>query len=198
MLFWGENLSLKRLFFSVNGGGLTFNIKGIKETEVELKQIKELMASMGRTGIKRLTLKKENFELIIEREEQLGGRHVDSPSEFSEEAFKQPAWSRTDQALSRGSEMPVGLGSAEAPKEDVNSKYVTSPMVGTCYTSPSPEDPPFIKVGDKVDKNSVVCIIEAMKVMNEIKANVVGTVAEVLIDTGQPVEFGSKLFRIVE
>jgi acetyl-CoA carboxylase biotin carboxyl carrier protein len=98
--------------------------------------------------------------------------------------------------------MPVGLGAssmtAEAPKEDVNSKYVTSPMVGTCYTSPSPEDPPFIKVGDKVDKNSVVCIIEAMKVMNEIKANVAGTVAEVLIDTGQPVEFGSKLFRIVE
>ena len=88
--------------------------------------------------------------------------------------------------------------SSEHPKEDLNSTYVTSPMVGTFYTSPSPEDPPFVKVGDKIDKNTVVCIIEAMKVMNEIKANVTGTVAEVLVETGQPVEFGSKLFRIVE
>jgi acetyl-CoA carboxylase biotin carboxyl carrier protein len=71
-------------------------------------------------------------------------------------------------------------------------------MVGTFYISPSPEDPPFIKVGERVDKNSVVCIIEAMKVMNEIKANVTGTVAEVLVETGQPVEFGTKLFRITE
>ena len=88
--------------------------------------------------------------------------------------------------------------SSEQPKEDLNSTYVTSPMVGTFYTSPSPEDPPFVKVGDKIDKNTVVCIIEAMKVMNEIKANVSGTVAEVLVETGQPVEFGSKLFRIIE
>ena len=175
-----------------------------KETEVELKQIKELMAAMGRTGTKRITLKKENFELIIERDEQAGSRFADSQLEFSEEAFKQPpAWSRTDQALSRGSEMPSrpnvsSMAAAEAPKEDVSSLYVTSPMVGTFYSSPSPEDPPFIKPGDRVEKNSVVCIIEAMKVMNEIKANITGTVLEVLVDTGQPVEFGTKLFRIIE
>jgi acetyl-CoA carboxylase biotin carboxyl carrier protein len=71
-------------------------------------------------------------------------------------------------------------------------------MVGTFYTSPSPDDPAFIKVGDRIDKNSVVCIIEAMKVMNEIKANVAGTIAEVLVESGQPVEFGTKLFRVVE
>lgn len=175
----------------------------IKETEVEFKQIKELMAVMGRTGTKRLTLKKENFEIIIEREEHANERFNDSQFEFSEETFKQPmTWSRADQALSRGSEMPAGrIASpivAEKPKEDVNNIYVTSPMVGTFYHAPSPEDPPFIKVGDKVEKNSVVCIIEAMKVMNEIKANVTGTVLEILVETGQPVEFGTKLFRIVE
>jgi acetyl-CoA carboxylase biotin carboxyl carrier protein len=174
-----------------------------KETEVELKQIKELMAAMGRTGTKRLTLKKENFELTIEREEQAGGRFAEPQFEFAEDTLKQPpAWSRADQALSRGSEMPAGRMTsgmtAEMPKEDVNSIYVSSPMVGTFYTAPSPDDPPFVKVGDKVDKNTVVCIIEAMKVMNEIKANVTGTVAEVLVETGQPVEFGTKLFRIVE
>lgn len=174
-----------------------------KETEVELKQIKELMAAMGRTGMKRVIIKKESFELTLEREELAGGRIADSTFDFSDESHKQnAAWNRAEQALSRGSEMPAGrLASpvaAEPPKEDVNSSYVTSPMVGTFYTSPSPEDPPFVKAGDKVDKNTVVCIIEAMKVMNEIKANITGTIAEVLVETGQPVEFGSKLFRIVE
>jgi acetyl-CoA carboxylase biotin carboxyl carrier protein len=170
---------------------------------VELKQIKELMAAMGRTGTKRITLKKENFELMIERDEYVNGRFADSQLEFSEETFKQPTgWTRTDQALSRGSDMPARpMASSipsEVPKEDVASTYVTSPMVGTFYAAPSPEDTPFIKVGDKVEKNRVVCIIEAMKVMNEIKANVTGTVAEVLVETGQPVEFGTKLFRIIE
>lgn len=173
-----------------------------KETEVELKQIKELMAAMGRTGTKRITLKKENFELIIERDEQSSGR-IPEHLDFSDETFKQPqVWSRADQALSRGSELPsrstASPAVAEAPKEDVASQFVTSPMVGTFYAAPSPEDPPFIKVGDRVEKNSVVCIIEAMKVMNEIKANVAGIVAEVLVEAGQPVEFGSKLFRITE
>jgi acetyl-CoA carboxylase biotin carboxyl carrier protein len=174
-----------------------------KEIEVELKQIKELMAAMGRTGTKRITLKKENFELVIEREEHASGRFVESQLEFSEENYKQPSiWSRTDQALSHGSEMPARPVTSpittEAPKEDINSVYISSPMVGTFYTAPSPGDPPFVKVGDRVDKNSVVCIIEAMKVMNEIKANVAGTVAEILVETGHPVEFGTKLFRIIQ
>ncbi len=175
-----------------------------KEIEVELKQIKELMAAMGRTGIKRITLKKENFELVLEREEHAGGRFVETSLEFADETFKQPpAWRRTDQALSRGSEMPARpmtspIATELPTQEDVNSVYVNSPMVGTFYIASSPEDPPFVKVGDKVDKNTVVCIIEAMKVMNEIKANVTGTVAEVLAETGQPVEFGTKLFRIIE
>lgn len=171
---------------------------------MELKQIKELMAAMGRTGTKLLTIKKENFELTIEREEQGGIRLSDSNYDLSDEVFKQHSHlSRAEQALSRGSEMPSGrphlpLTASEQAKEGIPGSYVTSPMVGTFYTSPSPEDPPFVKVGDKVDKNTVVCIIEAMKVMNEIKANAVGTIAEILIETGQPVEFGSKLFRIIE
>jgi acetyl-CoA carboxylase biotin carboxyl carrier protein len=174
-----------------------------KEPEVEFKQIKELMAAMGRTGIKRLSLKKENFELSLEREDIPGTRLPEPPFDLSDETLRQTiAINRAEQALSRGSEMPAGRATspihAETPKEDANSLFVTSPMVGTFYNSPSPEDPPFVKPGDKVEKNTVVCIIEAMKVMNEIKANVSGTVAEVLMDPGQPVEFGTKLFRIVE
>lgn len=171
-----------------------------KELEVELKQIKELMAAMGRTGTKRLKLKKENFELMIEREEQ-GEGHFNESLDFSEDAFKQPM-NRANQALSRGSDMlaksMVMPTPTESPKEDLHSKYVTSPMVGTFYPAPAPEDTPFVKVGDKVEKNTLVCIIEAMKVMNEIKANMTGIIAEVLIEAGQPVEFGTKLFRITE
>lgn len=173
---------------------------------MELKHIKELMAAMGRTGIKRIKLKKEDYELILEREDQGASRsslELTSPYyglEEHERYLQTPLTNRTDQALARGAEMSTGrVSPAEVPKkEDTTSTFVTSPMVGTFYSSPSPENPSFVKVGDRIEKHTVVCIIEAMKVMNEIKAGVSGTVAEILLETGQPVEFGTKLFRIVE
>ena len=73
---------------------------------------------------------------------------------------------------------------------------IRSPIVGTFYKSPSPESPPFVGPGDRVKPDSVVCIIEAMKVMNEIKAEVSGEVVEVLVENGQPVEFDQPLFRV--
>jgi acetyl-CoA carboxylase biotin carboxyl carrier protein len=75
-------------------------------------------------------------------------------------------------------------------------EHVKSPMVGTYYGSPSPDQPAFVKVGDKISENTVVCIIEAMKVMNEVKAGVSGVVAEILVSNAESVEFGTKLFRI--
>jgi acetyl-CoA carboxylase biotin carboxyl carrier protein len=69
-------------------------------------------------------------------------------------------------------------------------------MVGTYYSSPGPDQPVFVKVGDKVTENTVVCIVEAMKVMNEVKAGMSGTVAEILVNNAQPVEFGTRLLRI--
>jgi acetyl-CoA carboxylase biotin carboxyl carrier protein len=69
-------------------------------------------------------------------------------------------------------------------------------MVGTFYRSASPGDPTFVKIGDAVSENSVVCIIEAMKVMNEVKAQKSGKIVEILVENMQPVEFGTKLFRI--
>jgi acetyl-CoA carboxylase biotin carboxyl carrier protein len=165
---------------------------------VELKHIKELMASMGRTGTKKLQIKQNDFELTLERHDL--SRPMDINMDLYED-FKQPlSQNRADQALSHGSNLSSAPVSSliEAPKQDDKSLYVTSPMVGTFYGSPSPDDPVFIKPGDKIEKNTIVCIIEAMKVMNEVKANVSGTVAEVLVESGQPVEFGSKLFRIIE
>jgi acetyl-CoA carboxylase biotin carboxyl carrier protein len=75
-------------------------------------------------------------------------------------------------------------------------KDITSPMVGTFYRTPSPESPPFVDVGATVNEDTVVCIIEAMKVMNEIKAETSGAIAEVLVENGKPVQFGQALFRV--
>lgn len=88
---------------------------------------------------------------------------------------------------------------AEAPKADVedsNLYQITSPMVGTFYAAPSPDAPPYVKVGDKVDSDTVVCIVEAMKLFNEIEAEVKGEIVEVLVQNEQLVEFGQPLFLV--
>jgi acetyl-CoA carboxylase biotin carboxyl carrier protein len=77
-----------------------------------------------------------------------------------------------------------------------NYKEITSPMVGTFYSSPSPDAPSFVEAGKTINADSVVCIIEAMKVMNEIKAEISGKVVEVVAENGKPVQFGQVLFRV--
>ncbi len=84
----------------------------------------------------------------------------------------------------------------DASAEDPNATYITSPMVGTFYTSPSPDAAPLINVGDQVGPETVVCIIEAMKVFNEIPAERSGSIATVLVGNGDSVEFGQKLFLL--
>lgn len=166
---------------------------------MELKQIKELMASMGRTGTKKLVLKKEGFELELEREDAGVFRQEPHLSlEYNEEFSYIPGNTpRANAALLRGKEMSAPLVTPTEPSHSYEAaSYIISPMVGTFYTAGAPDEPPFLKVGDKVEKNTVVCIIEAMKVMNEVKAGIAGTVVEILVDNGNPVEFGTKLFRI--
>ncbi|WP_257459857.1 acetyl-CoA carboxylase biotin carboxyl carrier protein [Archangium lipolyticum] len=85
---------------------------------------------------------------------------------------------------------------AAAPAAEKPGHVVTSPFVGTFYRTPAPEQPAFVEVGTVVKKGQVLCIIEAMKLMNEIEADVAGRVAEILVENGQPVEFGQALFRI--
>ncbi|MBM3208558.1 MAG: acetyl-CoA carboxylase biotin carboxyl carrier protein [Chlamydiae bacterium] len=172
---------------------------------MELKQVKELMAAMEKAGIKKLSIKeKTGYELHLERE----GEHEANSAANSHSGgalfAHHPSFKHHD-----SHHFPVHHHPAHPPitaetkaesgakNEKVDGKFITSPMVGTFYRTPSPEDPPFIKVGDKVDENTVVCIVEAMKVMNEVKAGMSGVVAEVCLENGHPVEFGSKLFRIV-
>jgi acetyl-CoA carboxylase biotin carboxyl carrier protein len=152
------------------------------------------MLAMGRTGIKKLVLKKEGVELQLEREERAPCRTFDSGDLQALE--ENPM--RGEIERHRASSPVVGFEPEKKPAvEDENALFVTSPMVGTFYRSPSPNDPPFVKAGDRIEKNTVVCIIEAMKVMNEVKADVSGTVAECLIYDRHPVEFGTKLYRVL-
>lgn len=156
-----------------------------------MKQIKELMSAMEKMGIKRLRIKdKEEYEIELEREGDAAHMAHHSPYPHPEVAHRFPAHSTP----------PYRDHKEEAPKAEekkVDGRFINSPMVGTLYASSSPDDPPFVKVGDKIDENTIVCIIEAMKVMNEVKAGVSGTIAEVFIENAHPVEFGTKIFRIV-
>lgn len=166
------------------------------------------MASMEKAGIKKLSIKeKTGYELHLERHEE----HVSQTGHPASFAAHPPA-ALFSQHHFKPHEHPPHFPVHHAPapsqseergqvsvkkEEKLEGRAVTAPMVGTFYTAPSPDDPPFVKVGDRVDENTVVCIIEAMKVMNEVKAGISGVVAEVCLDTGHPVEFGTKLFRIV-
>ncbi len=82
------------------------------------------------------------------------------------------------------------------PECEVEGELITSPMVGTFYQAPSPDSPPYVKVGDKVKKGQTLCIIEAMKIMNELEAEFDCEILEVLVEDGQPVEFDTPLFRV--
>jgi acetyl-CoA carboxylase biotin carboxyl carrier protein len=90
----------------------------------------------------------------------------------------------------------ASAAAAAAPVDEAKVAYIVSPIVGTFYRSPSPESPPFADVGNQVKVGQAVCIVEAMKLMNEIESDVAGTVLEVLVENGHSVEFGQRLFKI--
>lgn len=142
------------------------------------------MAYLESSKLKKMVYKKGDFELHLEKE----GEPAPAPVPYAVHA------PHPKHQFEPSHELPP-LKAPEKPSE-APGKYVTSPMVGTFYGAPAPDKPAFVKVGDKVNENTVVCIIEAMKVMNEVKAGASGTVAEILADSSQPVEFGTRLLRI--
>jgi acetyl-CoA carboxylase biotin carboxyl carrier protein len=139
---------------------------------VKLEEIKEIINLLEKSSLNKLSLKKGDFELAIEKPIYPASPLL--PLELKE----------VEKSLST------------KPLEQTNEIFVSSPMVGTFYSTPSPNDPAFVKIGDIVDTNTVICIIEAMKVMNEVKAGMKGKIKEILCKSAQPVEFGTKLFRI--
>ncbi len=165
---------------------------------MDLKQIKELMAAMRRAGLKRISLKeKTGFEIELECfDSHPEIVQVPVPQGFREYHSPIAAQGSHSAPLPHSAPFSAQTQSAPAGGEEPG-QFITAPMVGTYYDTPAPGKPPFVKVGDKVDPQTVVCVIEAMKVMNEVKAGVSGTVVSMLHTAAQPVEFGTKLFKIV-
>ena len=150
---------------------------------------------MKRSELTEFAVEEEGFKLKIRRGTNglpivSSGRGSNSPFPSMGDSATNPPISLPPQA-SNGSIPPV-----VADAEEVGVAYIKSPMVGTFYRSPSPESKPFVEPGTKVAENTVVCIIEAMKIMNEIQAEIKGTVIETLVENGQPVEYGQRLYKV--
>jgi len=145
---------------------------------------------MKRSELSEFEFEEEGFKIKIKRGS--GGQPIISAVPQSAHPF--PALIPENQAS--GARPTVAAQAASQNEDETGFTYVKSPMVGTFYRSPSPENPAFVENGSKVEEKTAVCIIEAMKIMNEIQAEAKGTVVEVLVENGQPVEYGQRLFKV--
>jgi acetyl-CoA carboxylase biotin carboxyl carrier protein len=148
----------------------------------DLKEIKAIIDLMQKHDLSVFEIEKEGFRLKLEK--RLSAQAA---------AAVPPAVAAPSEAVPAA---PETTAAAPKPIESVPLKEIVSPMVGTFYRSASSDSPPFVDVGKTVAEDTVVCIIEAMKVMNEIKAETGGVITEVLAENGKPVQFGQVLFRV--
>ncbi len=146
---------------------------------MDFKEIKELIKIFDKSGLSKFKLKKEDIEITLEKE------LAAAPSQ-------QPQVTQSAPQLTATVEEPAK--ELEAAKK--KGEYITSPMVGTFYRAPSPDSPPFVKVGDVVSKGQTIGIIEAMKIFNEIEAEFDCKILEILVEDGQPVEYDMPLFLV--
>lgn len=161
--------------------------------EFDFDKLRELLTVLGSTDISELSLKSEGFELTVKKESQGGNRIVIASGMADLQVPAAPV------AMPQVAQPPaIESGGAPPPTARANERLleITSPMVGTFYRSPAPDEPPFVDVGDRVRSGQTVCIIEAMKLMNELEAEVNGEIVEILAQNGEPVEFGQVLMRV--
>ncbi|MBD2869555.1 acetyl-CoA carboxylase biotin carboxyl carrier protein [Paenibacillus arenilitoris] len=161
----------------------------------KLSEIKELIKLVDQTSVHELEIENEGTRLLIRKPgktevvnvQAAPVTHTYSPAPLAAPAA-QPAAGAVTQA-------PAADAAPPSPAAD-NLHQIVSPMVGTFYSAPSPDAPSFVKVGDRVNEKSVVCILEAMKLMNELEAEVRGEIVEILVSNGQLVEYGQPLFLV--
>lgn len=151
---------------------------------MDIKEIKAIIDLMRKNDLSVFKMESEGFKLTLKK----GGDY--------QPVITVPAQAVAAAAPAPGAVPAPGPASSAAPEPAGNFKEITSPMVGTFYRTPSPESGPFVEIGTQITPDSVVCIIEAMKVMNEIKAEISGTITEILVENGKPVQFGQPLFRV--
>jgi len=163
------------------------------------EQIKELIELVAQNRLQGLELERSGFRLKIDGQQtQQVAVAMAHPAESAAPAYAPlPAASPATQAAAPAASAPAPAAAAAAPSgPPAGSHVVTSPIVGTFYRAPSPDAGPFVEVGSRVKKGQVLCIIEAMKLMNEIESDADGVVAEIYPQNQQAVEFGEPLFAI--
>lgn len=143
---------------------------------MNLEELKDILNLLKETDITELIIEKEGIKIKVRRERFIGPFEIQQTQKV-QEATRQPA---------------------QVAQEEETRRLitVTAPIVGTFYRSPSPDAPPFVEVGTMVKKGQTLCIIEAMKLLNEIESEVDGVVVRILVENGQPVEYGEPLFLI--
>ncbi len=159
------------------------------EDSFDLDQLKQLIRLMEKHDLTEVKLKGGDQKWVLRRG-QHGAAVGHMPVGMSPAASAPIPTSPPAVQAAAG-----GVGASEAVADD-GLIEITSPTVGTYYGAPQPGDPPFVKVGDRVSPEKVVCIVEAMKVFNQIPAEVSGTVRQILVEEGDAVEFGQALFRV--
>ena len=159
------------------------------KASVNLDELRELIALMRDNGLAELELEREDFRVRLRRESS--NAHEPNVAVPDRPAIPVPI---IDPVL----RAPEAAATAEAKKSETaeDLHIISSPIVGTFYRSSSPTADPFVKIGSSVEPDSVVCIIEAMKLMNEIQAETSGEVVKIYVENGQPVEYGQPLFGI--
>lgn len=159
---------------------------------MDVKDIKKLLEAAADADVNELSLETGDYKLSVKR----GGEVVfDAPRQLQPQAPAPQPQASAQPAPQQAPAEPVPE-QAESAAAQSHHAEVTAPIVGTFYSSSAPDAPPFVKIGDKVEAGTVLCIIEAMKLMNEIEAETGGTVADILVKNEEPVEYGQVLFRI--
>jgi acetyl-CoA carboxylase biotin carboxyl carrier protein len=156
------------------------------------KELKELIEFLIEKDIAEFELERGDVKVRIKR----GVEHAAAPSVQPAPAVVPMPIVATPMVTSTAGSSPAPSAKEATPAPEDNLHVVRSPIVGTFYESPSPGSPPFVKVGDKVEAGQVLCIVEAMKLMNEIESDVAGEIVKKLVNNGQPVEYGQELFAL--
>ena len=146
--------------------------------EMDLEGIQEIIKLMDDNNLVEFELEREGIRIMLKK----GQPVVIAPGGPVSPALPQ--------------NLPTSQLPPQQPQEDENAFVIVSPMVGTFYAASSPDSPPYVTIGQNVEPNDIVCIIEAMKVMNEIPADVSGSIVEILVSNAEPVEYGQPLFRV--
>ncbi len=164
---------------------------------MDVKDLKKLLDAVAESEVSELTLETGDFKLTLKR----GGEPAPQPAgqaapQSAAQAALPPPATQLETPAAQNVPAPAAAATPAPSAPPSNLAEVKAPIVGTFYEAPTPDSAPFVKLGDRVAAGTVLCIIEAMKLMNEIEAEVAGTLKEILVKNEDPVEYGQALFRI--